>query len=102
MDTIKLQAPDNCGGFSHEGTLYTPDANGCIEFPRHLAYLAYSHGFTAVSETPFATAQDSLVNFAKLNKKQLLAFAKENLEIDLDETKTNKELIAEIEAALEA
>ena len=34
-----------------------------------------------------------------MNKKQLLAFAQDNLELDLDEKKTNKDLIAEIESA---
>ena len=97
---MKLQGPENNGGFTHEGATYEPDADGCIDVPPELTGFAVSHGFEFVSSEP--TADESKVNFAKLNKKQLLAFAKGTLDLDLDEAKTNKELVADIEAATEA
>lgn len=95
---MKLQGPENNSGFSHEGAIYEPDVDGCIDVPPEITGFAASHGFSPITE---ATQEPSdMVNFSKLNKKQLLAFAKDTLELDLDETKTNKELIAEIEAAM--
>jgi hypothetical protein len=103
--TMKLQGPHNNGGFTHEGICYEPDADGCIDVPGDVATFAFSHGFFHAPEsTPSSpsTPDDGMVNFSKLNKKQLVAFAKDNLDLDLDEAKTNKELVSEIEAAMEA
>ncbi len=95
---MKLQGPKNNGGFSHEGTSYEPDADGCIDVPPEVTGFALSHGFSFIA----TASADEKVDFSKLNKKQLLAFGKDTLELDLDASLTNKELISQIETALEA
>ena len=94
-----LKAPADCGGFSTNGNSYIPDNNGCIDCAETDVTEALSHGFA-----PFDDSADpqSLVDFSKLTKKQLLAFAQENLGLELAADDTNKSLIAQIEAALEA
>lgn len=95
---MKLQGPDNNSGFTHEGISYEPDENGCIDLPPEVVGFAFSHGFKPVEATD--SQNDAQVDFSKLNKKQLLSFARENLDIELDVALTNKEMIAAIEAAL--
>jgi hypothetical protein len=105
--TMKLQGPENNGGFTHEGTSYEPDADGCIEVPGPVAPFAFSHGFVHSPVDEPAPAKDGApndapANLAKMNKKQLVAFAKESLGLELDESMTAREMIAAIEAAAEA
>ncbi len=77
--------------------------------PPEITDFALSHGFAVIPAAPIPTTpagktgtEGTMVNFSKLTKKQLVAFAKENLNLELDEAKTAKELIAAIEAAMEA
>jgi len=45
MSKIRVQGPENFGGFSHEGVGYTPDDDGVIEVPAHLpTEVLLSHG----------------------------------------------------------
>jgi hypothetical protein len=51
---MRLQGPENCGGFSHEGHAFEVDATGCIEIPddnEAAIVAAFSHGFAQVAET---------------------------------------------------
>ena len=103
--TAKMQGPHNHGGLSHDGTSYEPDGNGHIEVPEYVIPHAFAHGFHLVTEgadPQSGTPADSPLNFSKLNKNQLLVFAKDNFGLDLDAALTNKELIAQIETALAA
>ncbi|CAJ9871457.1 hypothetical protein [Burkholderia pseudomallei] len=43
---MKLQAPENCGGFSTPDTRYEVSADGTVDLPPELVPLAHSHGFT--------------------------------------------------------
>jgi len=36
MSKIRVQGPENFGGFSHDGQSYVPDDEGVIEVPAHL------------------------------------------------------------------
>ena len=50
---MKLQGPENCGGFSHEGHAFGVDGAGCIEIPddnEAAIVAAFSHGFTQAAE----------------------------------------------------
>lgn len=50
---MRLQGPENCGGFSHEGIAYEVDEAGRIDIPddNEAAILAaFSHGFAQVAE----------------------------------------------------
>jgi hypothetical protein len=50
---MKLQGPENCGGFSHEGQAFGVDGAGCIEIPddnEAAIVAAFSHGFAQVAE----------------------------------------------------
>lgn len=48
--TVKMQGPDNHGGFSHDGESYTPDTSGLIEVPHEAVTAAFDHGFALVAE----------------------------------------------------
>lgn len=53
MSKIRLQGPENCGGFSHAGISYPADEDGVIEVPVGEAVShAYSHGFKHITEKP--------------------------------------------------
>ena len=98
--TAKMQGPHNHGGLSHDGTAYEPDDNGQIEVPEFVIPHAFAHGFTLVTEAPADPLGDKTpLDLTKLKKAELVAHAKDTLDLDLDSTKTNKDLIAEIEAA---
>jgi len=43
---MKLKAPENCGGFHADGTVFELAPDGTIDVPPHLAPVAKSHGFT--------------------------------------------------------
>lgn len=50
---MRLEGPENCGGFSHEGLGYDVDAAGCIDIPddnEAAIVAAFSHGFAQVAE----------------------------------------------------
>ena len=50
---MKLQGPENCGGFTHDGTTYEPDEAGCIDIPddnEPAIVASFSHGFTQAPE----------------------------------------------------
>jgi len=50
---MRLQGPENCGGFSHEGQAFEVDATGCIEIPddnEAAIVAAFSHGFAQAAE----------------------------------------------------
>lgn len=101
--TAKMQGPANHGGISHDGTSYEPDEKGQIDVPEHVVAHAFDHGFTLVTEESAFDSQSKEaagpLDLSKLKKAELLAHAKDNLGIDLDPSKTNKDLVAEIEAA---
>lgn len=48
--TVKMQGPDNHGGFSHDGESYTPDADGFIDVPHAALDDAFAHGFSVAPE----------------------------------------------------
>ena len=53
MSTVRLQGPENCGGFSHAGVSYQADEDGVIEIPVGEAVThAYSHGFKHITAKP--------------------------------------------------
>lgn len=50
---MRLQGPAFCGGLSHGGVAYTPDADGCINVPdddTEAIAAALSHGFAVAVE----------------------------------------------------
>ena len=50
---MKMKGPENCGGFSHEGTTYEVDDKGCIDIPddsEGAIVAAMSHGFAQEPE----------------------------------------------------
>jgi hypothetical protein len=50
MSKVRLQGPENCGGFSHAGISYQADEDGVIEIPVGEAVTdAYSHGFKHIT-----------------------------------------------------
>ncbi len=102
--TVKMKGPEGHSGLSHQGNSYVPDADGVIEVPHETVGEAINHGFTIIpgSTEGADTNGDKVADLTKLKKSDLLALAKEKFDIDLDASKTNKELIAEIEAAAAA
>ena len=51
MSKIRLQGPENFGGFSHEGQSYVPDDDGVIEVPAHLpTHVLVAHGLKPAAE----------------------------------------------------
>jgi len=53
MSTIRLQGPDNFGGFSHAGESYAPDEDGVIEVPAHVpTEVLRAHGLKAAAVKP--------------------------------------------------
>ena len=46
MSKLRMKAPVNSTGFSHEGEIYLPDDEGVVEIPGHIVPVASSHGFT--------------------------------------------------------
>src|ERR1035438_10121189 len=53
MSKVRLQGPENCGGFSHAGIPYKADEDGVIEIPVGEAVAAaYSHGFKHITAKP--------------------------------------------------
>jgi hypothetical protein len=53
MSKVRLQGPENCGGFSHAGISYQADEDGVIEIPVGEAVThAYSHGFKHITAKP--------------------------------------------------
>jgi hypothetical protein len=53
MSKVRLQGPENCGGFSHGGQSYQADEDGVIEIPVGEAVTAaYSHGFKHITGKP--------------------------------------------------
>jgi hypothetical protein len=105
--TAKMQGPANHGGISHDGTSYEPDEKGQIDVPEHVVAYAFDHGFTLVAEQTAPADQQGKesagpLDLTKLKKADLIAYAKDTLGVDLDPAMTNKDLVAEIEAALAA
>lgn len=101
--TARLKGPENHGGFSHNGTSYAPDADGIIEVPHDAVEAAFSHGFTLLPAAAQPGGDENKsADLSKLNKKDLLALAKDKFGLELEGSPTNKELIAAIEAAQQA
>ena len=61
MSNIRLQGPENFGGFSHAGQSYTPDDDGVIEVPAHLpTEVLAAHGLKpAAAKTVKPLAKDA-------------------------------------------
>jgi hypothetical protein len=100
----KMKGPEGHGGISHEGVSYEPDENGIVEVPQEAVGEAMNHGFTLVagkagSKNGAVGGGDQPVDLTKLSKKDLVAHAKDKFGLELDEKKSAKVLIEEIEAA---
>lgn len=50
---MRMKGPENCGGFTHGGVAYDPDADGCIEIDDQQPdgiLAAMSHSFTPIEQ----------------------------------------------------
>ena len=95
--TTQLTAPANCGGLTTDGGIEYVPVNGIIEVPDEVVAEALSHGFTLIDTS--VPAQVVTLDFTKMKKNDLLAYAKDKLGLDLNPGDTNAVLISQIQAA---